>query len=228
MMIALGILVLWKGDPSASTVAEHAVAIPAPAPFEEPADSADASSDGVGLPPRVAIAPAPVVPGRGEPTAGPTEPWPPAQSGPPPPAATSRAEPEDATVTDSGWSSALPVALNPFTVPDRGLPVSAYLGRAAETSYLRVSGPGNLTLPIRSNEFGDPTVRACPITSTSWVAGPAMTADDAPDYDCSVGVEGVSGERQWTFDLRALDVSRGVALVPAGDLNVNFRVVFGA
>ena len=110
------------------------------------------------------------------------------------------------------------------------LPVGLRLGGADKQSYVRLDGNSEL-LKLKvsgqaGHNFGDATVKACPIVSPGWdlADGAALTA--GPPFDAKRCVEGKPGETEWSFAVGGVDAPDGFALVPVGGATSTFQIVF--
>lgn len=134
------------------------------------------------------------------------------------------------SVREGGWASSrggTPIAA--AEVSEGALPIGARAGETDELSFVRLAGTESV---LRLGALDDPlaataVLRACPIDDPAWEARENIALDDAPAYDCDLGVAGTLGDDQvWSFDLGAFADragQRGFALVP-GEGPGTFRV----
>jgi hypothetical protein len=169
-----------------------------------------------------AIDPAPPVPApEPEPEQATTRPAAPAQ----PDAAPSVAP---LAVTQTAWFTS---GSSPMAVPEKTLPVGAFLGSLDKLSLLRLTGQGEvLTLeesPDGQSRPESAAIRLCPVRNGSWRAGGGQPEEQLPDYDCDAGIDGDrSGDGRWTFPLPDTLAPAGYALVPQIEMASTFRVSF--
>lgn len=115
-----------------------------------------------------------------------------------------------------------------------GLPVTVAGGTTTKFSFFRVTGTDTLLrLKETSESVGHQTaaVRACPLVSADWKAGPGQPMSAAPKVDgsalCATGTR--DGEGIWTFDLSDFTPvadGNGFAIIPGSGTASTFQVVF--
>jgi hypothetical protein len=136
------------------------------------------------------------------------------------------------TVLYTGWATrAADTPAGTIGVPDGSLPVGNRLGQTDKVSFVRLGGDWQ-TLAVRVDPdgtagVGEPSVRACAITTASWEPRSGAGFEDAPTWgdDCVAGVADAAGET-WSFEVGQIDHRFGVALVPAPDAPVEFQIAF--
>lgn len=147
-------------------------------------------------------------------------------------------QPNGLRVTAAGWAqSSVPPVVGQPAVPDGELPVAATGGQDRRRSFLRLAGSGKdlslkLGAPAGQSSTSAGGVRACVITTKDWKAQPGQNFAEAPGFDDTRCVPGVSGgEGDIAFDLAPLgEVTKlpGLAVVPdpAAGATATFQVTF--